>query len=63
MLHNTGLSLSGAYYNTGNTGYHMGGAGGGYGHNWGFDASRVSGVDVGSDVRPNNVQLMYCIKT
>lgn len=62
-LHNTGLSLSGPYYNTGTTGYHMGGAGGSYGHNLGFDASRVSGVDVGSDVRPNNVQLMYCIKT
>ena len=63
-LHTTGLSLSGAYYNTGGTGdYHMGGFAGAFGHNLGFDASRVSGVDVGSDVRPNNVQLMYCIKT
>ena len=59
-LHPTGTSFSGALFSQSNSANLMNGEGGA-GKNMAFDASRV--VPVGSDNRPLNVQMMYCIKT
>ena len=58
-LHQSNLSLTGAFYNAGSASTNYSEQSG-LGARLGFDASRV--VATGSDNRPTNVALMYCIK-
>ena len=59
-LHQSGLSLTGAFYKAGTASTNYSEQSG-LGARLGFDASRT--VATGSDNRPLNVQMMYCIKT